>query len=324
VTSVALDPDGSTLAARAADDNGDAGSVILWDLGDRRIPRRIGLPLKHAGPERSMAFSPDGAILATISGGTNPDGSYNRTVVLWDLGDRDAPRRVGGIDDAGAAYSVAFSRDGTLAVGSGETLPDGSHRGSVVLWDVGDRQAPRRIGKSLGHDEFVRAVKFSPDGAVLAASTRTRLPDGGYSGSVTLWDVNNPRAPHRIGDRIDHPDPVTALAFSPDSTTLAANNIAEWFPQQLDSLVLWDVTDRRAPRQIGDPIDYPGPAKSLAFGGTTVAVDSGGSILLWDLDALASLRADLRAQACRRAGRGLTRDEWTRYVPDLPYTEMCI
>jgi hypothetical protein len=48
-----------------------------------------------------------------------------------------------------------------------------------------------------------------------------------------------------------------------------------------------------------------------------------GTAELWDLTALAELRADPTVQACAMAGRGLTEDEWARYIPELSYQKTC-
>jgi hypothetical protein len=44
---------------------------------------------------------------------------------------------------------------------------------------------------------------------------------------------------------------------------------------------------------------------------------------LWDHSPLNDLRADPVAHACAIAGRGLTAEEWARYIPELPYRRSC-
>jgi len=46
-------------------------------------------------------------------------------------------------------------------------------------------------------------------------------------------------------------------------------------------------------------------------------------VMLWDLAKLNDLRDRPLQQACALAGRGLTRDEWARYVAGLPYQNTC-
>jgi hypothetical protein len=46
-------------------------------------------------------------------------------------------------------------------------------------------------------------------------------------------------------------------------------------------------------------------------------------VLAWDLIPLNQLRADPSRTACAIAGRGLSKDEWARYIPELPYRRTC-
>ena len=77
----------------------------------------------HTNSVSSVAFSPEGHILATASG--------DQTVILWDLTDRAQPRRLGQplTDHTNWVSSVVFSPDGhTLATASGDQ--------TVILWDL--------------------------------------------------------------------------------------------------------------------------------------------------------------------------------------------
>jgi WD40 repeat protein len=163
-------------------------------------------------------------------------GSWDRTIVLWDLDTRQSlgpPVNTGG---GGQVESVAFSPDGkTLASGGGN---------GVVLCDGATGQP---LGEALATDTSgVKAVAFSPDGRILAS--------GGGSNKVVLWDVAKRQqlGPYLTG----HKRWVSSVAFSSDNRTLASlggdNNI-----------ILWDVA---APHRLGQSLHgHSSPVESLAF-----------------------------------------------------------
>ncbi|KAF8320950.1 hypothetical protein DL93DRAFT_2107614, partial [Clavulina sp. PMI_390] len=118
----------------------------------------------HTGWVRSVAFSPDGAVLASGSG----DESIR---LLWDVQTQSAK----GEPLTGHTHyvtSVAFSPDRAV-------LASGSEDKSIRLWDV-QTQAPK--GKPMGIVGIVmQSVAFSLDGTILAS--------GASDGSIYLWDI---------------------------------------------------------------------------------------------------------------------------------------
>ncbi|MET8977449.1 helix-turn-helix domain-containing protein [Streptomyces sp. NPDC004539] len=153
-------------------------------------------------------------------------------------------------------------------------------------------------------------------GLALSADDR-HLATGGAFGSVTVWDTRTDLHPEAT---IPAPPDVagcatctrvTALAFSPDGTTLA-------IAYGSGALRLWDLALNLplggSPTTSGDVID------SLAFGpdGYLYAVGPHVSVHAYPVGP-----AQVAALLCARAGRSLTVAEWQRYVPGVPYQRVC-
>ena len=162
---VAWSPSGSILACGT-----DAGPE-LWDVkaGKTVAQWKDTDTSEWRNCVDSIAVSPDGAMVATGHGGG---------VRIWDLRVGQLRHRIA--TQAGKAYSVAFSRDGSVLAG-------GCEDGTVTLWN------PTTGGRLItfqGHTGIVRDVTFSPDGRLLAT--------GSDDGTATIWDVSKflpPKAP---------------------------------------------------------------------------------------------------------------------------------
>jgi WD40 repeat protein len=337
VRDVAYAPDGRTLATASSDK-----TVRLWDAG-QAPPRPLGRPLRHTGEVYDVTFAPDGRTLATgnfvdmtrlysvadpsrprllsrLTGRTDDwvyavaftwDGrtlataNFNNTAMLWDVADRRRPRRLARLTGhTNWVDGVAFARDG-------RTLATASYDKTAMLWDVADRRRPHRLARLTEHSKPVFGVAFAPDGRTLATAADDK--------SVLLWDVANRSRPRLFARLAGHTGGVNAVAFGPDGRTVATAGGD-------NKVGLWDLADRSRPRLQNWLTGYAGSVYAVAFApdGRTLATGSrDGKVMLWDLAKLNDLRDRPLQQACALAGRGLTRDEWARYVAGLPYQNTC-
>jgi WD40 repeat protein len=79
------------------------------------------------------------------------------------------------------------------------------------------------------------------------------------------------------------------------------------------------IFDVASGRRLGDLVPVVNPANVLVRpDGKQVAVIMPAGTQVWDLDP-----DHLRTEACRRAGRNLTTQEWDRYFPDEPHHPTC-
>ena len=148
---------------------------------------------KDLGNVRSIAFSPDGKILAT--------GDSHGMIRLWEAARAREILTCKG--HKARVTSVAFSP-------SGEMLVSGSYDCTVRLWDIRTCEC---LQVFQGHSETVFSVSFNSSGDMLAS--------GSFDKTVRLWDV-------RTGECLqilrEHTSLVKSVTFSPDGEKLASGS----------------------------------------------------------------------------------------------------
>lgn len=152
VDSVAIAPDGQTLAAGIVHN----GIIQLWSVGTGKLLNTLS---GHSGGVFSVAFSPNGQILAS--------GGYDKTIKLWDWKTGKLIYTLSG--HSNHVFSVAFSPDGQI-------LASGSKDSTVKLWNTSTGDLRCNLWE---HSDSVTSVAFSPDGKTLAT--------GSWDKTIKIW-----------------------------------------------------------------------------------------------------------------------------------------
>ncbi|MEM7343539.1 MAG: caspase family protein [Chloroflexota bacterium] len=219
IQTVLFSPDGSLLAINEDESgmNNADGMINLYDIASQEVVERSA-PGFGGG---ALAFSPDGAILAS--------GITTQTLLL----DTKTLQLLGQplTNATGRVRTVAFSPDGFL-------LATGHDNAEIHLWDVVRRQlAGNPLKYSFGGNELrINSLLFNADSSILIVASSIQWQRGVASNQpvVTLWDVPTRRV---IGEPlIGHRDQgeIWAMDISPDGHIVVSGDAH-------GELVWWDI-----------------------------------------------------------------------------------
>ncbi|MEH2238817.1 serine/threonine-protein kinase [Nostoc sp.] len=201
----------------------------------------------HSSDVNSVAFSPDGTILAS--------GSDDKTIKLWNLASEKQIQTLEGHSDW--IWTVAFSPDS-------KTLASGSADKTIKLWNL---ETGKLIRTLQGHSDGVSSVAFSPDGKTLASGGAIK------DKTIKLWNLETGKL---IRTLQGHSDGVSSVAFSPDGKTLASGS---WDK----TIKLWNLETGKLIRTLQGHSER---ILSVAFAPHGVTLASGSkdkTIKLWNL-----------------------------------------
>lgn len=173
----------------------------------------LALQSGHRGQVHSLAFSPDGRMLASAGS--------DSTIKLWDTSRGLLIRTLSG--HLGAVRAVAFSPDG-------KSLVSGSQDHTIRIWNLETGRAVKSFEEQ--GDFWVTGVAYSVDGKSLvsvaritdAVAAQDRLPK--IVGAVRVWDVASGRAVRSMPTN----GTCNSLSFSPDTGVLYTLTGQLWDP----------------------------------------------------------------------------------------------
>jgi WD40 repeat protein/class 3 adenylate cyclase/tRNA A-37 threonylcarbamoyl transferase component Bud32 len=254
----------------------------LWNLcrGDQRITLT-----NHSEEVISVAFSPDGKVLATASAWDpvhiwdGVSGKFLKTLPeqnvislafapggqMLGVGSRDrvvvrnlqSGEIVFKREEAKGEFRISFSSSANLMLIGRHGAIIGQNGGGAELWDYVSGELKRVLPESGGH------VAFSPRG--------NRLATGNWNGTIKIWDAASGQLLSILKS-----GQALAMAFSPDGLTLATS---DW-----DSSVrLWDGTTGK---EIGSLTNIHHRIWALAFSPAANVLATGGAdqtVGLWDV-----------------------------------------
>lgn len=209
------------------------------------------LPIKKGAPKAitAMALSPDGLLRA--------EGRYG-FIELVRTGTPSSRRRLDGL--TGKVTCAAFSPDGAkLAAATGVAAISGT----VHCWSLSGDSKPTRFEGA--HRDLVYAVRWSPDGQILAT--------GGYDSKIVLWDAASGKPLRSLSG---HNGAVFSLAFSPDGTLLASASADQ-------TVKVWRVRDGERLDTLKEPLGEQFSVSFTPDGNQLVAAGADRRIRLWNL-----------------------------------------
>ena len=296
-----LSADGSKLASVGVKatmffEAGSSGAILSTQMANRQVQlteARTGRELAALNetdgvmdPGNSMAFSPDGKMVAFDSSGKiyvwNTETGNSINISLID--EENVPENPNNADGNGdfvvfppdmMPHHITPSISALVFSPDGKKLISGNMGGKVQMWDAetGVALAPFLAGQDMEeavkggpgnftvtYHDIIEALAFSSNSTLLAVGSNQKIRLLGSSKQPSLKDA---------------PRGVKSLAFAPDDTVLLAGF-------RNGSIELWDMTTGERMTTLNG---HTATVETLVFssdGETLISTGQDGTILVWD------------------------------------------
>nr|WP_228036213.1 WD40 repeat domain-containing protein [Microcystis sp. LEGE 00066] len=162
VTAVAVHPDGEIIASGSEDK-----TVKIWSVktGETRFTLQ-----GHSDKVLTVKFSQNGQLLA--SGG----GENDKTVIIWNLGEKSSITLKGHSDWFGGILSVDFGSNNKFLV-------SGSKDKTIKIWDIKRGTEVKTLSE---HSDHINSVTVSPNNQLLGLFVTCYGSIGGHKSTKSL------------------------------------------------------------------------------------------------------------------------------------------
>ena len=308
-----LSPDGKTFAIEGTNDY----TVDLYDTQTGQLKQsltgdpayRKGKIMSNGVPKWvdyatkgvvSVAFSPDGQILAVGSEGE---------IVLWDHGSGTCKLTLTG---KGKFCNLRFSPNGSNIIARNRSTKDVE---DIYLWNIDTVEKndckPQYTIKD--HSSEIFSIAFNPDGKTLVSAHNFE--------KMRLWDVTNGQL-KATSSGYQWQTMIRSTAFSPNGDIFVGLSINSPTSYNKPSILLWDATTGEYQSSLNGhdealrnsrPYGYGGGIAFSADGKTLISGGSDGTVRLWNMKtergkATGNLKATLKGHTASVFCVGLSPD----------------
>ena len=197
--------------------------------------------------------------------------------------------------ETGGAFSPRCTSEVLFVAWSGDSrLASASADNTVIVWDLESGQPAQSL---QGHTLRINSVAWLRDGRLASASA---------DNTVIVWDLESGQPAQTLQG---HTGVVWSVAWSGAGRLASASSDK--------TIIVWDLeSGQPAQTLLGHTDVITGVAWSGDGRLASASIDN--SVIVWETRPEVWI-----AQNCTRAGRNLTPEEWTQYIPWREYERTC-